>query len=134
MYTIFLIMIIIGTAYFLLSPFYNSASLPPLRNMLSTNGQQDLEYQKELALNEIKDIAFDYRMGKLNDEDYTKLTEEYKNKAALILKKLDTENHQPSHPKNTPQKLCPQCNTEILQEAKFCQQCGERLEGENNES
>lgn len=45
--------------------------------------------QKELYLSEIKDIEFDYGLGKLSDKDYQQLLQEYKLKAASVIEKIE---------------------------------------------
>ena len=48
-----------------------------------------LQNQKDIYLEEIKDIEFDYGLGKLSEEDYKELISKYKVKAATILESID---------------------------------------------
>ena len=50
---------------------------------------QTLENQKESLFSAIKDIEFDYGLGKLSKEDYEELNNKYKVEAASVLKKID---------------------------------------------
>ncbi|MBI5788243.1 MAG: hypothetical protein HZA78_05250 [Candidatus Schekmanbacteria bacterium] len=45
--------------------------------------------QKELTYAALKELDFDYNMGKLSEEDYRLLTQQYKQKAAGILQSID---------------------------------------------
>lgn len=46
--------------------------------------------EKDLILNEIKDIDLDYGLEKLNEKDYKELRQIYRIKAADIIKKIDS--------------------------------------------
>ncbi len=45
--------------------------------------------QKENLYTAIKDIEFDYGLGKLSKEDFEELNTKYKNEAASVLKQID---------------------------------------------
>lgn len=51
---------------------------------------KSLNSQKELLYTAIKDIEFDYGLGKLSTEDFEELQSQYKLEAATVLKKIDT--------------------------------------------
>ena len=131
MYTILLLGIILTSVYLLLMPFVNTANVTALRMVFTSNGQKDLEYEKEMLVSQIKDIEFDYHTGKLSDEDYTALTREYKLKAASVLKQIDTDGKSPVHHEPSPEIWCHECGTQALPGANYCQQCGASLKGEN---
>ncbi|MBI3813876.1 MAG: hypothetical protein HY279_05345 [Nitrospinae bacterium] len=48
-----------------------------------------LIHKKELVYTAIKDLEFDYRTGKLSEDDYKDLKEKYETEALLILKEID---------------------------------------------
>ncbi|GAB4232324.1 MAG: hypothetical protein Kow00109_04720 [Acidobacteriota bacterium] len=48
-----------------------------------------LTAEKEEALENLKDIEMDFRMGKLSEEDYRRLREEWEMKAVAVLEQLD---------------------------------------------
>ena len=50
---------------------------------------KNLGNQKENLYTAIKDIEFDYGLGKLSKEDYEELSVKYKNEAASVLKQID---------------------------------------------
>lgn len=50
---------------------------------------KELNARKESLLSAIKDIEFDYGLGKLSSEDYEDLNTRYKVEAAEVLKKMD---------------------------------------------
>lgn len=52
--------------------------------------QQDyLNAKKALVLENIKELDFEYEMGKLSDEDYSKLRQDYLGEAQDVVKALD---------------------------------------------
>lgn len=50
---------------------------------------ENLVSQKEHTYAAIKELDFDYNMGKLSEEDYQELKKQYKQKAVDILKQID---------------------------------------------
>lgn len=57
-----------------------------------------LDSRKESLLTAIKDIEFDYGLGKLTKEDFEELNREYRIEAAEVLKKMDSVGKQESQP------------------------------------
>ena len=49
----------------------------------------ELIEKRDLLINEIRDIDFDYGLGKLNTRDYNEIKDKYRYKAASILKEID---------------------------------------------
>lgn len=49
----------------------------------------NLILQKESAYAAIKELDFDYNMGKLSEEDYQELKQQYKQKAVALLQQID---------------------------------------------
>ena len=52
-------------------------------------GLSHLLVQKEVAYATLKDLDFDFKTGKLSEEDYQELKTRYKNEALNILEKID---------------------------------------------
>lgn len=121
--TIYLIIMLIS-GYILIQPFFRGT--PTLA--ISTDGNSDLKYRKEELLKELKEIEFDYQMGKLSAEDYESLTREYKLRAAQVLQEL--KGVQPAAPEQKTSG-CPACQSPLPDGAQFCPQCGTQL-GENH--
>ena len=45
--------------------------------------------KRDLIINEIRDIDFDFGLGKLNTRDYNEIKDKYRHKAAEIFKQID---------------------------------------------
>lgn len=53
------------------------------------NGLPHLLIQKEVAYETLKDLDFDFRTGKLSEEDFQELKARYREEALNILEKID---------------------------------------------
>ena len=53
----------------------------------------ELLSQRDVALNDIRDLDFDRDLGNLSEEDHQQLREQSKRHAVAILKKLNAEEH-----------------------------------------
>lgn len=131
MFTILLFAIVMGSVYLLLSPFLNISQMNSLKTIFASNGHRELEHQKDMLVNQIKDIEFDYHLGKLSDDDYSALTREYKLKAASIIKQMDTDENTPPGEVSEQRKYCSGCGAPTVPEANYCQYCGQLLKGGN---
>ena len=60
-----------------------------LLDELNHDGYFDLIKKRDLLINEIRDIDFDFGLGKLNTRDYNEIKDKYRYKAASILKEID---------------------------------------------
>lgn len=84
----------------------------------------ELEARKAEIYAAIKDIDFDFQMGKLSPEDYDQLRSQYKAEAVTLLKRIDQ-----MHGKRQGRRgLGRHGDTGRPSSAKFCQRCGQPLE------
>ncbi len=103
--------------------------------------------RKAIVYSNIKDLEFEYKMGRLSDPDFQRLATGYKNEAATILAKLDllgaekdidenierdiaSRKSRLSRPESSPaqkRQKCPSCGAEATPGKKFCADCGHRL-------
>jgi|GEM_PF-3258053 len=132
MFTLLLFIVTLASGYYLLMPFVQQRGfvMPVFRS--SANGDQDLEYNKQILLREIKDIEFDYDTGKLDTADYQELTQEYKLRAASLMRQMDT-GHPGGNGKSPAVNFCAQCGDAVPAEANFCASCGSRVRGGDHE-
>ena len=54
-----------------------------------SNALDALTAQRESAYDALRDLDFDYQLGKLSQADYTILRDKYKTRAAMILQQID---------------------------------------------
>jgi hypothetical protein len=100
--------------------------------------------RKAIIYSNLKDLEFEFKMGRLADEDFRRLESGFKAEAAEILQKLDRlgieENlddgiEQAIAARKTTfsagsaqaQSYCPSCGAELLPGKQFCADCGRRL-------
>ena len=93
----------------------------------------------------IKELDFDHRMGKVEDEDYQRMREDYTQRAATVLKELDRSDgrsriageierevdavRKKSQPKaQAGGVFCTSCGARIKDKDRFCAQCGSKIE------
>lgn len=107
----------------------------------------ELLTEKETLLAAIKEIDFDYKTGKLSDEDYQELQEAYKSKALSVMEEIDRRENElglaleaevekeieaSRKKKKSTQTLkvmkgelhCPKCSNLYYGGDKFCPSCG----------
>lgn len=108
--------------------------------VLSARDRQELLDRKASLLAAIKDIEFDYRLGKMSEEDYAELVEQYKQQAEEALGRLDDQDETEALIAKARQRIqgekdsgaederaCPSCATPNPLEARFCMNCGAEL-------
>jgi len=95
---------------------------------------EDLQARKEEIYAAIRDIDFDYRMGKLSEEDYASLRDQYKTEAINLMKRVDQMTLGSSKTRTkgaatsaTARKFCHQCGEPVTAADKFCSSCGVSL-------
>ncbi|MBI5749122.1 MAG: DUF4190 domain-containing protein [Nitrospinae bacterium] len=103
----------------------------------------ELIHKKEAVYTSIKDLDFDYRTGKLSEDDYKELKEKYEVEALHILKDIDDSGKKktavdearakqilPESAEPTTGKdfiFCPKCGTKAKMGDNFCFKCGAKL-------
>jgi len=122
---------------------------------LGTRGRAVLEHEKALALRAVKELEFDYAMGKVSESDFQELSERLRARATRLAQQFDTrrgsygdlierdvavrrrtaartqetsaETIAPrAGPADAP-RPCGRCGTLNDPDAQYCKQCGNRL-------
>ena len=78
-----LVVIVIG---FIAYPLFSGSAE---KTAPTANALDSLIAQRDSAYDAIRDLDFDFQMGKLSQEDYAKLRDKYKVRAAEVLKEID---------------------------------------------
>jgi len=78
----------IAAAVFVLSPFMVRKG--SWKMVVDSSGREDLESEKDIYYQAIKDVDFEYAEGKLSEEDHDELRAYYKGKAVHTVKKLES--------------------------------------------
>ena len=95
---------------------------------------QHLEERKAQIYENLRDLQFEYRVGKLSDEDYQKTKVDLQKELAKVLAEIDsiapaaTNAIQPAPAKpKADGKTCPHCGATFPQRLKFCGECGKAM-------
>jgi len=101
-----------------------------------------LEVRKASIYENLRDLQFEYRVGKLSDEDYQRTKLELQAQLAVVLSDIDklkqAEGMQAVSPKAKPAagkksdtaKVCPHCAAKFEKPLKFCGECGKPMVAE----
>ncbi len=116
--------------------------------------RESLEAERDDIVRTIRELDFDHRTHKINDDDYKRLREEHLQRGAIVLRNLSTLNEK-STDADIEQRVkalrkiadadtsvvtttCPSCGHVLHQHDKFCPQCGHAIrhsrEGGNPET
>ncbi|MCS7026353.1 MAG: hypothetical protein NZV14_16260 [Bryobacteraceae bacterium] len=102
---------------------------------------QHLDDRKAAIYENLRDLQFEYRLGKLSEEDYQKTKAELQRELARILAEIDALKQKlgvlprgrsaavaPS-PAPTPARgfTCPHCGATFDRELKYCGECGKPM-------
>ena len=98
----------------------------------NTRTRDALVAERDFAYQAIRDLDFDFQLGKLSPADYQTLRDKHKANAATVLQQLDTlAPATPAETTPTPARdaslFCTNCGTRRAPDDKFCRKCGNRL-------
>lgn len=88
-----------------------------------------LEEKKARIYENLRDLQFEYRVGKLSDDDYQKTKQSLQTELAGVLAEIDAVAVKPApQPKAKPDgRICPHCGAKFPKPLKFCGECGKAM-------
>lgn len=97
-----------------------------------------LEDRKQAIYDNLRDLQFEYRLGKLSDEDYQQTKQALQRELAGVLAEIEETVKRlgmkavpvPPAPKVPPPSastVCPHCGAAFPQRLKFCGECGRAI-------
>lgn len=164
---LFIVLAAAGTLYALymiVAPFLESRTDQIRRELLEEEFQEleELAARKSVLLQTLRDIDSDFETGKLSEEDYESMKEEYERRAVRIMQKIDDlrtgadveadldavieearesssddsdrATNETNQDETAPTMSCPACGAAIESDDRFCSQCGESLERDETSS
>jgi hypothetical protein len=140
-------------AYRILQPLVAPGDIdtPPL---IGGRTRAGLEREKQLVLRSIKELEFDFGMGKLSQADFDEMGGRLRQRALGLMRQLDEGGgyreliereverrlaemdgaapavHVAEPAEVAETRYCPQCGTATDADARFCKSCGTRLSAE----
>ena len=102
---------------------------------------QHLDDRKHAIYDNLRDLQFEYRLGKLTDDDYQQTKQALQKELAVVLSEteqtlknlgLGAVRKQPAPKAATPQpvakgSVCPHCGAKFKENLKFCGECGKAM-------
>src|SRR5271168_799082 len=96
---------------------------------------QHLDERKAAIYENLRDLQFEYRVGKLSDADYQQTKLALQKELAVVLAEIDRVAQQgppkasvaASKPKPAAGTVCPHCNAKFAKPMKFCGDCGKAM-------
>ena len=91
-----------------------------------------LDERKAAIYENLRDLQFEYRVGKLSDNDYQLTKKDLQKELAVVMAEVDRVKLQLQAPKLKPAAAqdpltCPHCNARFEQHLKFCGECGKPM-------
>jgi hypothetical protein len=96
-----------------------------------------LETRKAAIYENLRDLQFEYRVGKLSDEDYQRTKKDMQAELAVVLAEMDRLQQKPgpqgaaapvkAAPPADTARVCPHCNAKFDKALKFCGECGKPM-------
>jgi hypothetical protein len=128
------ILLALGALFFTL--FVRAQDVP---EPLPVSPIQHLEDRKQAIYENLRDLQFEYRLGKLSDEDYQQTKQALQKELAVVLAEMEaTVKRLGLMPQRVPAKkapstlrpsgtVCPHCGAKFSQALKYCGQCGRAI-------
>jgi len=92
-----------------------------------------LDERKAAIYENLRDLQFEYRLGKLSDKDYELTKLGLQEELAAVLAEFDKLAGKPAPPPQPaqpePRNQCPHCEAKFDQPLKFCGECGKPMTG-----
>ncbi len=112
-----------------LTLFIRGADLPKPEPVSPT---AHLDDRKAQIYENLRDLQFEYRLGKLSDEDYAKTKQDLQRELARVLAEIDAASPAPKAVPPPPAiapnpKACPHCGAMFERPLKFCGECGKPM-------
>lgn len=95
-----------------------------------------LDERKASIYENLRDLQFEYRVGKLSDADYLAVKHDLQKELAQVLAEIDRVKStltaepaiaKPSSPSPKRKNVCPWCHAEFDKALKFCGECGKPM-------
>jgi hypothetical protein len=134
-------MIIVAAVAIVLAAFYFILSVrdKDIPEPIPVSPLQHLEDRKQAIYGNLRDLQFEYRVGKLSDGDYQQNKQALQKELAGVLAEIEDTNQRlgltparsakisPTRRPENSRNVCPQCGARFAQSLKFCGECGKSM-------
>jgi len=98
---------------------------------LPITARQRLERDKALVLRSLKELEFDRAMGKVNDQDFSDISQRLRARAIALMQDIERAGEDPVPVRAATRAMgCAKCGTVNDRDARFCKSCGRELRAE----
>lgn len=128
------LVIVAAAALYISWPLFSGAEGDPVAQISEAS---ELEKEKEAALEAIRELDFDLKVGKISTEDHTSLRGDLEKRALAAMTALDQSSDHERSLRAIPGQgegsggdaagFCPSCGKRFKHQARFCVSCGEKL-------
>jgi hypothetical protein len=129
-----LVAAILTFAVILYTLFVRAQDLP---ETAPANPVQHLEGRKAAIYENLRDLQFEYRVGKLSDDDYQRTKKDMQAELAVVLAEMDRIQQKPASASPVAKaavvtavdtaRVCPHCDAKFEKALKFCGECGKAM-------
>jgi type II secretory pathway component PulM len=92
-----------------------------------------LDERKASIYENLRDLQFEYRLGKMSDDDYQRSKQDLQKELARVMAEVEKVagglpvQVKAAAPRSKSAFICPSCNAEFPQALKFCGECGKPM-------
>jgi hypothetical protein len=134
-------MIIAAAVAIVLAAFYFILSVrdKDIPEPIPVSPIQHLDDRKQAIYGNLRDLQFEYRLGKLSDGDYQQNKQALQKELAGVLAEIEDTTQRlgltsarlaktsPTRKPENPRNVCPHCGAKFAQSLKFCGECGKSM-------
>ena len=123
--------------FYVLTPLFKESQGNLEAELWTVTDMDRLLDRKAVIYSNLKDLEFEYKMGRLSETDFAGLEAGYKKEAAAILQQLDRLGPESDIDEVMEKAVsartmpaaarCPSCGAEAIAGKKFCADCGHSL-------
>jgi hypothetical protein len=96
-----------------------------------------LDERKASIYENLRDLQFEYRLGKMSDDDYQRSKQDLQKELARVMAEVEkvaggqqTKTKAAPAPSKKSLNICPSCQAEFPQALKFCGECGKPMKAQ----
>ncbi len=91
------------------------------------NPARHIEERRARVYEGLRDLQFEYRLGKLSDDDYQRTKLGLQSELAAVLAELEQFKPAQTPPPKPDPLVCPHCKARMPKPMKFCGECGKPM-------
>ena len=108
------ILIAAGVLLFVFTPLFDTRKTNTITQISRREARRrDLIEQRDMVYEAIRELDFDHRMGKVEEDDYRQTRARYTSQAVELIKSLDKASERADRPAPKPQGISDQIESEI---------------------